>query len=306
MNLAGINTNLLVALNALLREQNVSRAAQSMGLTQSSMSHALAQLRAHFGDRLLVPSGHRMVLTDRARTLIEPVGLAIAQVELVFAPASTFNPSTSDRTFRIVATDNIEVFLLPRLMAVLGTQAPHVDLRVHHLPVDWMRALANGDVDLKLGRQYRIPAAFRSEELFEERFTCVVRQGHPLRSARPTYKQFAELSHLDVVPTGSATFDTRGFVDEILAQQGLQRRVALTVSHFLVAPHVIAASDLALVVSERVIGPYVRPLRLRELRLPLPLSGYRLTQVWAQRSEGDDGHRWLRRILSEVSRDRAR
>jgi len=197
----------------LLREQNVSRAAQSMGLTQSSMSHALAQLRAHFGDRLLVPSGHRMVLTDRARTLIEPVGLAIAQVERVFAPASTFNPSTSDRTFRIVATDNIEVFLLPRLMAVLGTQAPHVDLRVHHLPVDWMRALANGDVDLKLGRQYRIPATFRSEELFEERFTCVVRQGHPLRSARPTYKQFAELSHLDVVPTGSATLDTRGVVD---------------------------------------------------------------------------------------------
>jgi len=108
------------------------------------------------------------------------------------------------------------------------------------------------------------------------------------------------------VPIGFTTLDTRGFVDEILVQQGLQRRVALTVSHFLVALDVIASSDLALVVSERVIEPYIKPLLLREMRLPLPLSGYRLTQIWAQRSEDDDGHRWLRRILSEVARERTR
>jgi len=304
MNLAGINTNLLVALNALLREQNVSRAAESIGLTQSSMSHALAQLRAHFGDRLLVSSGRRMILTERGRALIEPVRLAVAHVERVFAPVSGFDPSTSDRTFRIVATDNVEVFLLPRLMALLSTQAPRIDVRVHHLPFDWMRALTNGEVDLKLGRQYRIPESFRSEELFEEQFTCVVRHGHPLRSKRPTVRQFAELSHLDIVPTGSAAMETRGFVDEILAQQGLQRRVALTIPHFLVAPHVVASSNLALVVSKRVIRPYVKPLRLKELPLPLRLSGYRLTQVWAQRSDDDDGHRWLRSVLTKIARDR--
>ena len=304
MNLAGINTNLLVALNALLREQNVSRAAESIGLTQSSMSHALAQLRAHFGDRLLVSSGRRMILTERGRALIEPVRLAVAHVERVFAPVSGFDPSTSDRTFRIVATDNVEVFLLPRLMALLSTQAPRIDVRVHHLPFDWMRALTNGEVDLKLGRQYRIPESFRSEELFEEQFTCVVRHGHPLRSKRPTVRQFAELSHLDIVPTGSAAMETRGFVDEILAQQGLQRRVALTIPHFLVAPHVVASSNLALVVSKRVIRPYVKPLRLKELLLQLRLSGYRLTQVWAQRSDDDDGHRWLRRVLAKIARDR--
>jgi len=303
MNLAGINTNLLVALNALLREQNVSRAAESIGLTQSSMSHALAQLRAHFGDRLLVSSGRRMILTERGRALIEPVRLAVAHVERVFAPVSGFDPSTSTRTFRIVATDNVEVFLLPRLMALLSAQAPHIDVRVHHLPFDWMRALTNGEVDLKLGRQYRIPESFRSEELFDEQFTCVVRHGHPLRSKRPTVRQFVELSHLDVVPTGSAAMETRGFVDEILAQQGLQRRVALTISHFLVAPHVVASSNLALVVSKRVIRPYVKPLRLKELLLPLRLSGYRLTQVWAQRSDDDDGHRWLRRVLAKIARD---
>jgi DNA-binding transcriptional LysR family regulator len=302
MNLAGVNTNLLVSLNALLREQNVSRAAEAVGLTQSSMSHALAQLRAHFGDRLLVPSGRRMVLTERGRTLVESVGLAVAHVERVFTPVSGFDPSTSDRTFRIVATDNVELFLLPRLMARLGKQAPRLNLRVHHLPLDWMKALTSGDADLKLGRQYAIPPSFRSEVLFEEHFTCVVRRDHPLRLARPTLRQFADLSYLDVVPTGSAGLDTRGFADEILAQQGLQRRVALTVSHFLVAPHVVASSDLALVASERMIGPYVEPLHLRTLPLPFRISGYRLTQVWAQRADDDDGHRWLRSTLASVSR----
>jgi DNA-binding transcriptional LysR family regulator len=303
MNLSGVNTNLLVSLNALLREQNVSRAAEAVGLTQSSMSHALAQLRAHFGDRLLVPSGRRMVLTERGKALVEPVGLAVAHVARVFDRESGFDPSTSHRTFSIVATDNIELFLLPKLMATLHREAPHVDLRVHHLPMDWMKALMSGDVDLKLGRQYRIPPSFRSEELFEERFTCVVRRDHPLRPARPTLRQLADLSYVDVVPTGAAGVDTRGLVDDLLAQQGLQRRVALTVTHFLVAPHVVASSDLALVASERVIGPYVALLRLRALQLPVHVPGYRLTQVWAQRSDDDDGHRWLRRALARVSRD---
>src|SRR5262245_51281665 len=137
-------------------------------------------------------SGRRMILTERGRALVDPVRLAVAHVERVFAPVSGFDPSTSDRTFRIVATDNVEVFLLPRLMALLSAQAPHIDVRVHHLPFDWMRALTNGEVDLKLGRQYRIPESFRSEELFDEQFTCVVRHGHPLRSKRPTISQFVE------------------------------------------------------------------------------------------------------------------
>src|SRR5262249_56054312 len=99
-----------------------------MGVTQSSMSHALSQLRTHFGDRLLAPSGRRMVLTERGRTLVEPVGFAVAQVERVFAPAKAFDPSTSDRTFRIVATDNIAVSFFPKFMSLLPSQPPRPDL----------------------------------------------------------------------------------------------------------------------------------------------------------------------------------
>jgi len=111
-------------------------------------------------------------------------------------------------------------------MAWLGRHAPRLSPRVPHLPIDWMKALTSGDADLKLGRHYGIPAAFRSEVFFEEHFTCVVRRDHPIRAARPTLKQFADLSYLDIVPTGSAGLDTCRVVDELPAQQGLQRRVA--------------------------------------------------------------------------------
>jgi DNA-binding transcriptional LysR family regulator len=302
MNLGAVDTNLVVPLRALLHEQSISRAAQTVGLAQSSMSHALARLRAHYGDPLLVASGRRMVLTERARALIEPVELAVSQLERVFTPDSAFDPSTSERTFRVAATDNMEFYLLPKLVPMLAREAPRVRLDVHHLPSDWMRSLSNGDVDLKLGRKYEIPAAFHSEDLFEERFTCVVRRKHPFRGARPTLEQFSRLSHLAIVPSGVAGKDAPAFIDDALAAHGIQRRVLLTVSHFLVAPYVVAASDLALTVSERVITPFLRPLGLRILRLPAEVATYRLTQVWAERSERDPGHAWLRQTVARAAR----
>jgi DNA-binding transcriptional LysR family regulator len=304
VNLATIDANLLVSLHALLSEQNVSRAAQSVGLAQSSMSHTLARLRSHFGDPLLVPSGRRLVLTERGRSLVEPVRLAVAQLDRVFTPPVAFDPSTSEREFRLVATDNIELYLLPRLVRLIAREAPRITLHLHHLPLDWMKALTSGAADLKLGRKYPIPPAFQSEDLFEERFTCVVRRNHPLRSSRPTPAQFAALNFLDVVPSSSAGVDARGFVDDVLAQQGLERRVPLKVSHFLVAPHVVAASDLALIASERVIAPFVKPLGLRALRIPLTVAGFRLTQVWPRSSDDDAGNRWLRRTIARAARSR--
>ncbi len=302
MNLSAIDTNLLVALRALLHEQTVSGAARSVGLAQSSMSHALARLRDHFGDPLLVRSGRGMALTERAGALVLPVEEAVAQLERVFEPGTAFDPAKSDRKFDIVATDNIEAYLLPRLMPALSQEAPHVRLRIHHLPEDWMRALNDGQADLKLGREYAIPDRFHSEHLYEERFTCVVRQGHPFRSPKPTLKEFAELHHIAVVPGSVAGRASRGFVDDVLAARGLQRHVALTVSHFLVAPHVVAASDLALTASERLITPFLRSLRLRTLQLPLPIEPYRLTQVWARRSHADASHRWLRGMIARAAR----
>ncbi|HWL88917.1 MAG TPA: LysR family transcriptional regulator [Polyangiaceae bacterium] len=301
MLLRGIDTNLIVALHALLHERNVTRAAKSVGLGQSAMSHALSRLRAHFDDALLVKAGRSMVLTERAVSLILPVEIAISHFERVFVHEEKFDPRTADRTFRIVATDNLEFYLLPKLVALLEREAPKVALRVHQLAHDWPGALQRGDADLKLGRKYKIASGLRSQDLLEERFVCVVRKDHPLASRRAlTLAEYAGLLHVVVSPSAGLGDVASGYVDALLSKHGLERRIVLTVPHFLVAPFVVAANDVVLTASERLLAPFRRSLGLRTVALPLRLANYKLTQVWAERSHDDQGHQWLRQAIART------
>ena len=202
MLLRGIDTNLILPLRALLLHQSVTRAAKEVGLSQSSMSHALARLRAHFGDPLLVPVGRTLVLTERAQSLVEPAAEAIAGLERAFARSEPFDPQTSRRVFRLAATDNLELYVLPHLAQVLAEQAPGIDVRVSALPADWMMALRRGDIDLKLGRRGAVPDALESQVLSRESFACVVRRGHRA-PARPTLEEYAALDHLLIAPTAA-------------------------------------------------------------------------------------------------------
>ncbi len=120
MQLGSVDTNLVIALRSLLRHQQVTRAAREVGLSQSSMSHALARLRAHFADPLLVPAGRALVLTERGKGLLEPVATAVAALERVFARPEPFDPRTSRRVFQIAATDNLELYVLPHLAATVA------------------------------------------------------------------------------------------------------------------------------------------------------------------------------------------
>ena len=119
---------------------------------------------------------------------------------------------------------------------------------------------------------------------------------------RVTTRQYAELRHLAVVPTLTSGEQPGGYVDEILGRQGLRRRVAVTIPHFLVAPFIVASSDLALTGPERLLAPFVDSLHLRTLKLPMKLETYRLTQVWAARSDNDEAHRWLRDAIARAAK----
>jgi DNA-binding transcriptional LysR family regulator len=301
MQLRGVDTNLIIALRALLVHQNVTKAAKDVGLSQSSMSHALARLRAHFDDPLLVPVGRELALTDRAKALIEPVAEAVAQLERVFVRAEPFNPRTSRRTFRIASTDNVELYVLPHLAAVLQRSAPGVDVRVCALPENWVLALQRGDIDLKLGRESPVPDALESQELSQEQFACVVRRGHAVK-AKPSIREYARLDHLVVAPSARPQADRppSGHVDAVLDKHGLRRRVALAVPHILVAPVIVANSDLVLTAPARLLDPFSKLLQLRRIDLPVKLSGYKLSQVWAARSREDEAHRWLRTTIAKT------
>jgi DNA-binding transcriptional LysR family regulator len=300
MQLGGVDTNLVIALRALLVHQNVTRAAKEVGLSQSSMSHALARLRAHFDDPILVPAGRALVLTDRGKALVEPVAEAVARLERVFDRAEPFDPKTSRRTFHIASTDNVELYVLPQLAAVLQKSAPGVDVRVSPLPENWGMALQRGEIDLKLGREHPLTDALESQVLSQEQFTCVVRRGHPA-PAKPSLRAYAELQHLLITPTPGTNHEPRrGFVDAALAKEGLRRRVVMTVPHFLVAPFIVASSDLVLTAPARLLDPFAKLLRLRRLALPIKLAGYKLSQIWAARSRDDEGHRWLRETIAKT------
>lgn len=294
-----LDTNLIFPLRALLREQNVTRAAKAVGLSQSSMSHALARLREHFGDPLLVQLGRNMVLTEQAQSLIQPTEDAIVSLERVFLHRERFDPATSERVFKLAATDNLEFYLLPRLLAILAKEAPGIELRVQSLSPDWSSQLHSGEVDLKLGRKYRLPSGLRSQDLLEERFICVVARSHPAARVRGrlTLDEYAALRHLDIEPNPGAPAK----LGAQLLRHGLTRRVALVIPHFMVAPFIVAESDLALTASERLLAPFISTLPLRTLALPLKLDAYMLTQVWAERSKSDEGHRWLRAAVARAA-----
>jgi len=297
MQLRGIDTNLVVALHALLAERNVTRAGKQVGLTQSSMSHALSRLRAHFDDPLLVPAGRELVLTERAKELVGPVTDAVHRLERVFGDVERFDPKKTRRTFRIAATDNLELYVLPRLAEIIQKTAPQVDIRVSALPENWVKSLQQGDFDLKLGRNNEKAPGLESQDLAREHFGCVVRAGHAARS-KPTLREYVGLEHLMVAPTASPATEPTGVVDAALAKQGVRRHVRMTVPHFLVAPFVVQSSDLALTAPARLLEPFEKTLRLRRLELPVTLPRYTLSQIWPARSTDDAGHQWLRKTIA--------
>ena len=299
MQLRSIDTNLIVALRALLVHRNVTRAGKEIGLSQSSMSHALSRLRAHFDDPLLVAVGRDLVLTERAKSLIAPVDEAVARLESVFARPRPFDPRTSQRVFRVAATDNLGLYVLPRLAAILERDAPGIDVRVCALPSDWAASLLRGDIDLKLGRKSAPPKGVECQDLARERFTCVARKGHPARR-KLTVAEYAALDHLLVAPTALPGPAPHGVVDVALQKLGMRRRIRMSVPHFLVAPFVVAGSDLVLTASMRLVEPFVRSLGLRQLELPVKLAGYALSQAWSSRMRDDHAHRWLRSTIARL------
>jgi DNA-binding transcriptional LysR family regulator len=170
---------------------------------------------------------------------------------------------------------------------------------VSALAPDWPAALQRGEIDLKLGRKYPVSGPLESQELSEEQFACVVRRAHPA-PARPNIDEYAALDHVVVTPAPVTGAEPAGHIDAVLAREGRRRRIVMTVPHFLVAPFVAASSDLALTAPARLLAPFITALHLRQLKLPIKLAGYRLSQVWAARSREDQGHRWLRTVVARA------
>ncbi|WP_158542405.1 LysR family transcriptional regulator [Lujinxingia litoralis] len=294
--------NLLVALDVLLTLRSVSEAARQVGLSQSAMSHTLGRLREVFGDELLVRAGRHMVPTERARELAVPLKEALGALQAAISAPEVFEPARSRRRFALATNDYAQFVLLPPLIELLETQAPAVDLRVRELgaasPVE---RLASGELDLvlTLGLPEHVPETLYRRDLFQLDLVSVVRADHPGVGETLDLDTFCELSHILVSPRG----DDEGVVDMTLAKIGRQRRVAVVVPHFMVAPHLVATTDYVLTTSRCVAESFAQFLPIRLLDPPLSLERGTVSMAWHPRTHRSAAHKWLRRMLEEVAED---
>jgi DNA-binding transcriptional LysR family regulator len=299
MNIERLDLNLLVALRALGEERSVSAAARRLGRSQPALSNALARLRRELGDELLVRGVRGMVLTPRAEALLPVVTSALEALERAAYAQAPFEPATSTAAFTLAATDYAELVLLPPLVRELGRRAPNLKLTIRPIDEGELPArLERGDFDGALGYFHQIGEGTLRQTLFRERFVCVVRRGHPRIRARLTLAQFAREEHLLVSPRGVGLSP----YDDKLAQHGVTRRIAVRVPHFLIAPLVVAESDLLVTLAERVARAFAARWPLRLLKPPLEPAGFEVHHIWHERTAGSAPHRWLRGLLAEVAR----
>ena len=284
---------LLKALDALLDECNVTRAASRLGVTQPAMSGMLTRLRENFGDPLFVRAKHGIVPTQRALELSAPLKQVISQIGALLQPPS-FDPLTANITFTIAATDYaLRAVALPFLSA-LKQQAPHI--RIALVPVDDKQVqlqLERGDIDLALLTPESTPPDLHAKNLFDEHYVCVLRQGHPAMQGRKqlTVSQLCELDHALVSYTGGGF---RGVTDEALEKLGQQRQVSLSVKSFIILPEILRASDMVAILPSRLVAGMDD---LMVFDPPIEVPGFTKVAAWHERTHRDVAHRWLRELL---------
>ncbi|AIY40529.1 Transcriptional regulator [Collimonas arenae] len=292
-NLRRLDLNLLVTLDVLLSEHNVTRAAERLNFSQPSISVHLAKLRDIFGDPLLLPGPRGMRPTARAEELREPLRLALEALEQAVSPASPFDPAQANHTWRVAATDYGESTILQPALSGLRLAAPGTRLAVLELvPPRIARQAEQGDIDLAFHTSEGAPSGMRHRVLFKERYVLAGRAGHPRLKRRPTLAQFCALDHVIVSPDGGGF---RGVTDQALAEAGLTRRVVLSVPHFLFVISVLTSTDLVAMVPARLVRD---ASALQVVESPVDVPGYEMAMLWHERSHRDPAHQWLREHIA--------
>jgi DNA-binding transcriptional LysR family regulator len=296
MNIGNLDLNLLLTLDVLLAELNVTRAAQRLNLTQPSVSAQLARLRGIFDDPLLLPGPRGMLPTARAEALREPLRLALESLQRAVAPPDDFDPAKAHLTWRIAATDYMSSAILLPAINRLRVAAPECRVAVFGLnPPMVAQQLEKAELDLIFHTGDHAPETLHQRKLFSERYMLAGRRGHPRLRPGLTLDEFCQLEHLIVSPDGG------GFsaaTDSALAKLGRSRRVVLSVPHFLFMLEVLASSDLVAVLPERLVRASTQ---LQVIEPPIEVPGFDILMMWHERVQRDPAHQWLRQQMLAVA-----
>lgn len=293
-----LDLNLLVALDALLRERSITNAAKKLHLSAAALSSALARLRAYFDDELLVQVGRKMEITPRASSLQYLVRDVLMRVETTITTHPTFEPDKTDRTFRIFASDYTQIVLGPYLMTIVAEQKCNAQLEFLPQIADPHRELERGEADLLV-----IPSGFTSSDhptelIYEEDFVCVVWR-ESLLSQRPLdFDAYVQADHVTMRPPGSIdAFETR-----FIQRPDIVRRNAVVTFSFAALPALVVGTDLVATLHARLAHRLATAWPLEIRAMPMPFERMRQVVQWHQYRSQDPGLIWLRALFAEAAR----
>ena len=297
-NIKKIDLNLLVVLDALLDERNVTRAAARLGYTQPTISGMLARLRDLFGDPLFVRAQRGLLPTPRAKALAVPIKQLLADSQRLVA-RNEFDPAEAEATFTIASNDYMQLTLLVPFVKVLRREAKQIRLAIVPPIIEGVGdALARGQIDLAVTIPEFAMSDLPSRLLYRERYVVAVRPQHPLARRAPlTVKGLCEYDHVLVSPTGGSF---EGPTDQALARLRLRRKVRYSVPSFLLVPEILQTDDLVALVPSRLLRKNDK--RLIVLKPPIEVPDFDVIAVWHPRVDKDVAHRWLRNRLAETAK----
>jgi len=310
MNVSRIDLNLLVYLDVLLRERNVTRAAEELGISQPAMSNSLRRLRDLFDDPVLVRTSDGMTPTDRALELQPLVRTVLAAAEQAVLPKTDFNPAESSRIFRIMASDYSEATCLPVLLNRLRKQAPNIRLDIMTPSDVSFHDVERGKVDLVINRFDTLPQSFHQIRLWDDSFSCVVSANNPIIEnwSLDTYLMG---KHVWVSKTGMGVgvgmspddVQRLGWVDEALSKIGAKREIALFTRHYQAALLLGEQEDLIVTLPSKAAAQAKTNSRVVILDPPFEIPRMQLKMVWSPLLQHDPGHRWMRQLIKAVSEE---
>jgi len=302
-----IDLNLLVYLDVLLRERNVTKAAAQLNITQPAMSNGLKRLRTLLSDPILVRTSEGMIPTEWALAMQEPVRHILYSVEEMVQPAREFDAPTSTRVFRIMASDYAASTLMPKLLSELKRQAPKVSLDIMTPSDISFHDVENGKVDIAINRFEKLPQSFHQKALWDDDFSCLVRADHPLL-AEYTLDNYLQAEHVWVSKTGFGVgvgidpedVQKLGWVDEALDKLGHKREIRVFTRNYHVAMY-LARQGLVATLPTRAAALYRNDGELVLKAPPFKIPPLALTMIWSPLLQHDAGHRWFRQLVAETA-----
>jgi len=294
-----LDLNLLLTLEALLAERNVTKAAARLHLSQPAVSAQLSRLRDVFDDPLLIPAHRGMTPTAKALDLLGPLREALDQLRITFHSHKDFSPTRGKLTVTVACTDYVQAAVLMPFAVALRERAPGVRLAIRHWdPASMEQQLSRGEIDLAITTPDPSHVHLRTCHLFTETYVLIGRRGHPSLRSGLTAEEFVKLEHVIVSPSGGA-FTTP--IDEALAALGLRRQVVMSAASFLFVPEIVSSSDLVALVPRRQLRSQADRLVLVDI--PWLSEQFDISLIWHERSHGHAGHRWIRDLVVEVAAD---